>query len=101
MPHLPYRQGYSMAVGPTLKLEDDSEQSPGQPGLSLRTMSRRRFLAQTLAIASAPLSSLAQGIASRNVKAQPRGRPSGLPFHARFVDIAKEAGLAQPVIYGE
>lgn len=43
----------------------------------------------------------AQGIASRNVKPQPRGKPSGLPFHARFIDIAEAAGLRAPVTYGE
>ncbi len=42
----------------------------------------------------------AQGIASRNVKAQPRGKPSGLPFRAKFSDIAAQAGLTAPVIYG-
>jgi enediyne biosynthesis protein E4 len=31
---------------------------------------------------------------------QPRGKPSGLPFHARFTDIAAQAGLREPVIYG-
>jgi enediyne biosynthesis protein E4 len=41
-----------------------------------------------------------QGVASRGVKAAPRGKPSGLPFHAKFVDIAAEAGLRAPVIYG-
>jgi enediyne biosynthesis protein E4 len=40
------------------------------------------------------------GMASRSVKPMPRGKPSGLPFHARFTDIAREAGLRQPVIYG-
>lgn len=30
----------------------------------------------------------------------PRGKPSGLPFHARFTDIAAQAGLKHPVIYG-
>jgi hypothetical protein len=35
------------------------------------------------------------------VKPQPRGKPSGLPFNARFVDIAREAGLTHPVIYGD
>ncbi len=30
----------------------------------------------------------------------PRGKPSGLPFHARFTDIAHQAGLTAPVIYG-
>lgn len=43
---------------------------------------------------------LAQGVASRGVKPTPRGKPSGLPFHARFVDIAAQAGLKHPVIYG-
>lgn len=42
----------------------------------------------------------AQGVASRNVKPTPRGKPSGLPFHARFTDIAGVAGLGSPVIYG-
>src|SRR5438128_7495145 len=31
----------------------------------------------------------------------PRGKPSGLPFHARFTDIGQSAGLRAPVIYGE
>ena len=39
-------------------------------------------------------------MASRGVKAQPRGKPSGRPFHARFTDIAQAAGLHAPVIYG-
>jgi hypothetical protein len=30
----------------------------------------------------------------------PRGKPSGLPFHAHFTDIAERAGLREPVIYG-
>jgi hypothetical protein len=64
-------------------------------------MSRRRFLSQLLGIAASSVSSLfAQGVASRNVKPRPRGKPSGLPFHARFVDIAGQAGLTHPVIYG-
>jgi hypothetical protein len=68
-------------------------------------MSRRRFLSQLLGLAASPVSPLfaplfAQGVASRNVKPRPRGKPSGLPFHARFVDIAGQAGLTHPVIYG-
>ena len=39
-------------------------------------------------------------MASRGVKAQPRGKPSGKPFNANFVDVAAEAGLTAPVIYG-
>ncbi len=41
-----------------------------------------------------------QGVSSRGVKPMPRGKPSGLPWHARFVDIAEQAGLRAPVVYG-
>ncbi len=40
------------------------------------------------------------GMASRGVKPTPRGKPSGRPFHARFTDVAAQAGLRAPVIYG-
>ncbi len=43
---------------------------------------------------------LGQGVSTRNVKPVPRGKPSGLPFLARFVDIAPAAGLREPVVYG-
>jgi hypothetical protein len=39
-------------------------------------------------------------MASRGVKASPRAKPSGLPFHACFTDVAREAGLRQPVVCG-
>jgi hypothetical protein len=42
----------------------------------------------------------AQGMASRGVKARPRSKPSGIPFLARFTDIAAAAGLRSPIIYG-
>ena len=41
-----------------------------------------------------------RGMTSRGVKAVPRGTPSGLPFHAKFVNVAAAAGLRAPVIYG-
>jgi hypothetical protein len=41
-----------------------------------------------------------QGVASRDLKAQSAPPPSGRPFNARFTDIAQEAGLRAPVIYG-
>src|SRR5215475_13116570 len=41
-----------------------------------------------------------QGISSRGVKPQPRGKPSGRPFLAHFTDIAKPAGLIHPAVYG-
>jgi hypothetical protein len=42
-----------------------------------------------------------QGVSTRGVKPIPRGKPSGLPWHSRFVDIAGQAGLRAPVIYGD
>jgi hypothetical protein len=42
----------------------------------------------------------AQGVASRGAKAMPRGKPSGIPFLARFTDIASQAGLTAPTVYG-
>ena len=58
-------------------------------------LNRRAFL--NIAAAS-PL--LGQGVASRSVKATPRGKPSGRPFGAKFTDIAAAAGLHAPVING-
>ena len=42
-----------------------------------------------------------QGVASRGVKPQPKGKPAGLPFKSRFTDVAAAAGLNAPVIYGD
>ncbi|HTM14837.1 MAG TPA: VCBS repeat-containing protein, partial [Bryobacteraceae bacterium] len=42
----------------------------------------------------------AQGIASRGVKPDAKPAPSGRPFNAHFLDVAREAGLVQPVICG-
>ena len=60
-------------------------------------MSYRRR--EILGLLAAPLLH-AQGVASRGVKPTPRGKPSGLPFHARFTDVAAQAGLTAPIIYG-
>ena len=60
-------------------------------------MNRRQLLGLLCAPA---LRAQYSGMASRNVKPMPRGKPSGLPFHARFTDVAREAGLREPVIYG-
>ncbi len=42
----------------------------------------------------------AQGIATRDVKPAAREKPSGKPWPSRLVNIAKQAGLTQPIIYG-
>lgn len=41
-----------------------------------------------------------QGMASRGIKPAPRGKPSGLPFNARFTDVARRVGLTRPVVAG-
>jgi enediyne biosynthesis protein E4 len=43
---------------------------------------------------------LGQGISSRGVRAQPRGKPSGRPFLSQLADVSKEAGLIHPIVYG-
>ncbi len=58
---------------------------------------RREFL---LLGTAASTMAMAQGVASRGVKPQPRGKPSGLPFLAHFTDVASAAGLTAPTIYG-
>jgi len=65
-------------------------------------MTRRDFLAILAAgAAGVPLIHAQEGgMATRGVRPQPRGKPSGLPFHARFTDVAAQAGLRAPVIYG-
>src|SRR5207302_354814 len=42
----------------------------------------------------------AQGVSTHTAKPLARPAPSGRPFNARFVDVAAEAGLQDPVIYG-
>jgi enediyne biosynthesis protein E4 len=69
----------------------------------LRRMTRREFLGLLAAGSACVRVAHAQqsgGMASRGVRPQPRGKPSGLPFHARFTDVAARAGLRAPVIYG-
>lgn len=41
-----------------------------------------------------------QGMATRNVTPQKKGKPSGIPFLAQFVDIGPQAGLHHVTIYG-
>jgi len=60
-------------------------------------MTRRRLLT---ALGFGAASSYGQGVSSRGVRAQPRGKPSGRPFAARFTDVAAQAGLTRPSIYG-
>ncbi|MBV9341980.1 MAG: CRTAC1 family protein [Acidobacteria bacterium] len=60
--------------------------------------SRRAFLAGFIGTAAS--ASLGQGVSARKSAAQPRGKPSGLPWHSNFSDIASHAGLVSPTVYG-
>ncbi|HEX3107235.1 MAG TPA: CRTAC1 family protein [Terriglobales bacterium] len=61
-------------------------------------ITRRLFV--TLSAAASASHLFAQGVAPRAVKPQAKPSPSGRPFNAHFVDVAKEAGLIVPTIYG-
>jgi enediyne biosynthesis protein E4 len=59
---------------------------------------------QILTLPALALSARAQrygGMASRGVAPAPRGKPSGLPFHAKFTNVAAAAGLRAPIVYGD
>jgi hypothetical protein len=60
-------------------------------------MTRRELMAL---VGCWPAAARGQGMSRRSVAPMPRGKPSGLPFHSRFTDIAASAGLRAPVIYG-
>ena len=57
-------------------------------------------MARILVALGIAVSLFAQGVASRGVKPTPRGKPSGIPFKARLVDVAQQVGLTEPVVYG-
>ena len=65
-------------------------------------ITRRQMIASLVAAAGTAMSGAAFGqcISSRGVKAQPRGKPSGRPFLSRITDVARQARLTQPIIYG-
>ena len=64
--------------------------------MAQHALNRRELLGL---LTAAPL--MSQGVSTRNVRAQPRGKPTGLPFNARFTDIGAQAGLTHSVTYGE
>jgi hypothetical protein len=65
-------------------------------------ITRRKLIVSSAAAAVAVAAGkvFGQGISSRGVKAQPRGKPSGRPFLSQLTDVSKEAGLTHPIIYG-
>ena len=70
-------------------------------GAETHEMTRRQLLCAAAASVARPSMMFPQGSATRGVVATPRGKPSGIPFLAKFTDVAAKAGLVHPVIYGE
>ncbi len=69
------------------------------------SLTRRSFLSLLIACQADGLfaqerSAQNQGMASRRVSPTPRPKPSGLPFHAHFTDVARQAGLKEIVVGG-
>lgn len=66
-------------------------------------MARRTPLIRTILLfaLAVPGFLYGQGVASRGIQPLLRDEPSGLRFHARFTDVAHQAGLRSPVVYGE
>ncbi len=67
---------------------------------SKASLSRRSALSFLALPASRLLGQIQSGMASRGIKAAPRGKPSGIPFRARFTDVAAQAGIKTPVVCG-
>ena len=63
-------------------------------------LTRRSFVLLSLCTSAQRLFGQNEGIATRDVKAQPKPAPSGRPFNAHFTDVARDAGLHAPIIYG-
>ena len=61
-------------------------------------VSRRHFAVLSAGLVASRL--FGQGVAPRSVKPEAKPAPSGLPFDAHFTDVAREAGLTAPIIYG-
>jgi enediyne biosynthesis protein E4 len=61
--------------------------------------SRRVFLTGLIGTAAAA-ACFGQGVTTHQSAVQPRGKPSGLPFNARFTDVASQAGLRTITVYG-
>ena len=60
----------------------------------------RRAVLGLLSLGAVRLPGQDHGMASRNVKPPPRGKPAGLPFHARFTDVSRSAGLNRITVCG-
>jgi enediyne biosynthesis protein E4 len=94
-----------MAVGYRAEIRKRQEPPNSEGDRAARVITRRKMIFTAAGTAGAAVTGgvrrlFGQGISSRGVKAQPRGKPSGKPFLSRLTDIAEQAGLTHPVVYG-
>src|SRR3954469_2200312 len=94
-----------MAVGYRAEIRKRQEPPNSEGDRAARVITRRKMIFTAAGTAGAAVTGgvrrlFGQGISSRGVKAQPRGKPSGRPFLSRMTDVAEQARLTQPVIYG-
>jgi enediyne biosynthesis protein E4 len=61
-------------------------------------ISRRHFVVLSAGVVTSRV--FGQGVAPRSVKPEAKPAPSGRPFDAHFTDVAREAGLLAPIVYG-
>ena len=66
----------------------------------MASLTRRQALSILALPACRLIGQTQTGMASRGVTAAPRGKASGLPFDARFTDVALDAGLKDVVVCG-
>ena len=69
---------------------------------TIMRVSRRHFLGWGASVLALPSASrlFAQGMATRGVRPSPRPKFSGRPWPVDFTDIAHQAGLTAPTVYG-
>jgi enediyne biosynthesis protein E4 len=94
-----------MAVGYRAEIRKRQEPPNSEGDRAAPVITRRKMIFTAAGTAGAAVTGgvrrlFGQGISSRGVKAQPRGKPSGKPFLSRLTDIAEQAGLTHPVVYG-
>ena len=78
------------------------QKEPGQ-AIARRSITRRDLLwmlTSGAALGAVPRASLGQGVSPRKVRPTERIPHSTVSFGAYFTDVARQAGLTRPVIYG-
>ena len=96
--HTPYINNYFADYNPKSHRQD-FDCSLAVAGVEAwMKQSRRAFLLSTLSAAA--VAGFGQGVVEHKGAALPRGKRSGLPYDAHFVEVAGMAGIDRPILYG-